>query len=180
MSPIPLSAAPELATLLPRELLAELLTIARSGGAEFAEAYGEYTVQTSFLLDEERLKTSEYRVLQGVGIRAVRGEQTGYAYADGFAAADLPRPRVAARIARQGGTSARRVSRGRCAAPSRCSNPRRRARRGGRGAVPARPITPRARSAHSRGDGLARGCEQALRGRQQRWALPTTCSTCRA
>jgi TldD protein len=93
---------PEISSLLPRELVTELLALARAGGADFAEVYGEHAVATGFALDESRLKTASYSVLQGVGVRAIRGEQTGYAYADGFAAEPLREAaRVAARIARE-------------------------------------------------------------------------------
>ncbi len=93
----------DVAALLPRELAAELIGLGRGQGAEFAEIYAEYTVQTAFSLDEQRLKNSSHSVLQGVGVRAIRGEQTGYAYADGFAPDDLREAaRVAARIARNG------------------------------------------------------------------------------
>ena len=97
-------ALPDLQAVLPRELAAELMEIARAKGAEFAEVYGEHSVHTSFSYEENRLKTSAYSVSQGVGVRAVIGDQTGYAYADGFSPADLREAaRVAARIAR--GTS---------------------------------------------------------------------------
>jgi TldD protein len=99
---------PDLSVLLPRELVAELLALGRGGGADFAEVYGEYTTQSGFTLEENRLRTSQYAVLQGVGVRAVRGDQTGYAYADGFAADDLREAaRVAARIARDGAAASR-------------------------------------------------------------------------
>ena len=88
---------------LPRELAAELLDLALAGGAEFAEVYGERAVVTGFTLEENRLRASQLRVEQGVGVRAIRGAQTGYAYADGFAPDDLREAaRVAARIARDG------------------------------------------------------------------------------
>jgi TldD protein len=91
----------DLHALLPRELASELLEIARAKGADFAEVYGEHSVHTGFSFEENRLKTSSYSVTQGVGVRAVIGEQTGYAYADGFAPDDLREAaRVAARIAR--------------------------------------------------------------------------------
>ena len=100
MAPDP-TQLPDLHALLPRELAAELLALGQSGGAEFAEIYAEHTVQSAFTLEEERLKTSQCAVHQGVGVRAVRGEQTGYAYADGFSPDDLREAaRVAARIAR--------------------------------------------------------------------------------
>ena len=95
------ASLPELSTLLPRELISELLALARSGGASFAEIFGEHAIVTGFALDEARLKTASYSVLQGVGVRAIRGEQTGYAYADGFAPEALREAaRVASRIAR--------------------------------------------------------------------------------
>jgi len=100
------ATAPALSARLPRELVEELLHLARSSGADFAEVFGEYSVHTSFQLEERRLRTSSYQVLQGVGIRAIAGEQTGYAYADGFAPGDLREAaRVAARIAREGSTN---------------------------------------------------------------------------
>jgi TldD protein len=96
-------ALPDLAARLPRDLVAELLTIARAQGAEFAEVYAEHTVTTAFSFEERRLKTSQFAIGQGVGVRAIVGEQTGYAYADGFAPDDLREAaRVAARIARAG------------------------------------------------------------------------------
>lgn len=87
---------PDVSQLLPRELVSELLQIARSRGAEFSEVYGEYTVSTGFTLEEQRIKSSQYSVIQGVGIRAIHGEVTAFAYADGFAPEDL---REAARVA---------------------------------------------------------------------------------
>ena len=93
---------PELSTSLPRELAAELLALARSGGADFADLYAEHAIVTGFSLDERRVKTASYTVLQGVGVRAIRGEQTGYAYADGFAPDALREAaRVAAVVARE-------------------------------------------------------------------------------
>src|SRR5262249_8285620 len=92
---------PDISTLLPRELASELLSLARSGGASFADLYAEHSVLTGFSLDEQRVKTASYSVLQGVGGGAIRGEQTGYAYADGFAPDALREAaRVAAAVAR--------------------------------------------------------------------------------
>jgi TldD protein len=89
--------------MVPRELVAELLGLARGQGAEFAEVYAEHTIHTAFGLEENRLKHSQYSVHQGVGVRVIVGEQTGYAYADGFEPDDLREAaRVAAQIARTG------------------------------------------------------------------------------
>ena len=95
-------ALPDLTQWVPRELISELLSIARSGGATFADVYAEHAIVTGASLDEGRLKTASYSVLQGVGVRAIRGEQTGYAYADGFALEAMREAaRVASRIARE-------------------------------------------------------------------------------
>jgi TldD protein len=94
---------PELSGLVPRELAAELLALARASGAEFAEVYAEHAVASAFALEERRIRSSEYSLIQGVGVRAIHGEQTGYAYADGFDPGDLREAaRVAGRIARDG------------------------------------------------------------------------------
>jgi TldD protein len=101
---------PELSTLLPRELAAELLALARSGGADFADLYAEHAIVTGFTLDERRVKSATYTVLQGVGMRAIRGEKTGYAYADGFAPDPLREAaRVAAAVAREAPPAAERA-----------------------------------------------------------------------
>ena len=95
------TAVPELSSAMPREFAAELLALARSGGAEFADLYAEHAIVTGFSLDERRVKAASYTVLRGVGVRAIRGEQTGYAYADGFAPDALREAaRVAAAVAR--------------------------------------------------------------------------------
>jgi TldD protein len=95
------TAVLKLSTSLPRELAAELLVLARAGGADFADLYAEHAIVSAFSLDERRVKTASYTVLQGVGVRAIRGEQTGYAYADGFAPDALREAaRVAAAVAR--------------------------------------------------------------------------------
>lgn len=97
------ASLPDLATLAPRELVSELLALARASGAEFADVYVEHAILAGFSFDEGRVKTASYSVLNGIGVRAIAGDQTGYAYADGFGAgAAREAARVAARIARDG------------------------------------------------------------------------------
>jgi TldD protein len=75
---------PQISDFLAEDQIAELIKLGLSRGAEFAEVYGEYTVNTSFVVDEQKLKTAQYGVLSGVGIRVIKGDQTGYAYADEY------------------------------------------------------------------------------------------------
>jgi TldD protein len=98
MNDAPGNGLPDVSQFLPRELVTELLAIARAHGAEFSEVYGEHTLSTGFGLDENRIKSSSYALTQGVGVRAIQGEVTAYAYADGFHPDDL---REAARVAAQ-------------------------------------------------------------------------------
>ena len=98
---------PDIASLLPRDLAGELLSLAMASGATFADLYAEHAVITGFSLDEQRVKTASYSVLQGVGVRAIRGERTGYAYADGFSPGALREAaRVASAVARDAPPSA--------------------------------------------------------------------------
>jgi TldD protein len=98
---------PDVEEFLGRDQVAELLRIGLSRGGEFAEVYGEYTVDTNFTIDERQLKTAQYGILQGVGIRVIVGDQVGYAYADEFGMEALRQAaRVAAEIASRGNAGA--------------------------------------------------------------------------
>lgn len=97
------AALPDITEFIGQDQAAELLKLAMSKGGEFAEVYGEYTVNTQFTIDEQKLKTVQYGILQGVGIRVIAGDQTGYAYADEFGMEALrDAAKVAAAIARDG------------------------------------------------------------------------------
>jgi TldD protein len=98
-------AMPDLAAMLPRERVRELLRLALSRGGDFAEVYGEYTMQTNLGVDQGKLSTVEYGVLSGVGIRVLAGDQIGYAYADDFDLANLRRAAEVAAAIASGGTA---------------------------------------------------------------------------
>ncbi len=87
---------PSVTQFLKQEQVADLLKIGLSKGAEFAEVYGEYTINTTFVLDENELRQAQYGVLSGVGVRVIDGDTVGYAYADEFGMDGL---REAARVA---------------------------------------------------------------------------------
>jgi TldD protein len=87
---------PSVTEFLKAEQVADLIKIGLSKGAAFAEVYGEYTINTSFVVDEGELRQAQYGVLSGVGIRVIDGETVGYAYADEYGMEGL---REAARVA---------------------------------------------------------------------------------
>jgi TldD protein len=71
-----------------------------SRGADFAEVYAERTERTGVSLEEERVRSSQFGVDQGVGIRAISGAKVGYAYSDDLEPAALEMAaRTAAHIA---------------------------------------------------------------------------------
>ena len=53
-----------------------------SRGADFAEVYAERTERTGVSLEEGEIKSAQFGVDQGVGIRAISGAKVGYAYSD--------------------------------------------------------------------------------------------------
>src|SRR5215831_9960178 len=59
-----------------------LLGAALSKGGEYADLYFEYTTLDSLNLEEQIVKSANRAVKQGVGVRVISGERTGYAYCD--------------------------------------------------------------------------------------------------
>jgi TldD protein len=59
-----------------------LLGAALSKGGDYADLYFEYTALNSLSLEEQIIKSANRSVRQGVGVRVISGEKTGYAYCD--------------------------------------------------------------------------------------------------
>ncbi len=66
-----------------------LLGVALSRGGDYADLYFEYTTLNSLNLDEQIIKSANRSVRQGVGVRVISGEKTGYAYCDEIDAAAI-------------------------------------------------------------------------------------------
>ncbi|HKL78751.1 MAG TPA: DNA gyrase modulator, partial [Gammaproteobacteria bacterium] len=49
---------------------------------DYADLYFEYSRREAFSLEEGRIQGGSYGIDQGVGVRAVSGEKTGFAYSD--------------------------------------------------------------------------------------------------
>ena len=82
-------------TPLQDEELKKILEAALSRGGDFAEIYLEYLTTTQIALDEDKLKTLCYGIVQGAGIRVNSGEKTGYAYSDDFEISNLKQAALA-------------------------------------------------------------------------------------
>lgn len=85
-----------LADLLTEKNISELISIALSRGGRFAEIYAEYSLINGITLEENKIKQAESGISQGIGIRVIEGEKTGYAYSERFEMKEL---REAARTA---------------------------------------------------------------------------------
>ena len=71
---------------------------------DYADLYFEYSRREAFSLEEGRIQGGSYGIDQGVGVRAVSGEKTGFAYSDEIVPSALLDSAKAARaIATSGG-----------------------------------------------------------------------------
>lgn len=72
---------------------------------DYADLYFQYSRAESWSLEEGIVKSGSFGIEQGVGVRAVSGEKTAFAYSDDISLVALESAALATRaIARQGGT----------------------------------------------------------------------------
>jgi TldD protein len=77
---------------------------------DYADLYFQYSRSESWGLEEGIVKSGSFNIDQGVGVRAVTGEKTAFAYSDDISLEALTAAAQATRaIARQGGGSAAQV-----------------------------------------------------------------------
>jgi TldD protein len=57
---------------------------ALSKGGDFAEIYFEYRIELAINLSENKIKSLNYGISPGLGVRVISGSKTGYAYTDDF------------------------------------------------------------------------------------------------
>ncbi len=76
--------------------------------ADYADLYFQYTRNESFSLEEGIVKSGSFDIEQGVGVRAVAGDRTAFAYSDDISVESLTEAALTARaIARQGSGKSR-------------------------------------------------------------------------
>jgi len=80
--------------------------------ADYADLYFQYTRSESFSLEEGIVKSGSFDIEQGVGVRAIVGDKTAFAYSDDLSAdALMEAARSARAIARAGGGRVKVASR---------------------------------------------------------------------
>jgi TldD protein len=65
-----------------KEQMNRLLAATLSKGADFADLFFEYRITSNLSFEEDQVKTARRGIVSGVGIRAVRGDQVGFAFSE--------------------------------------------------------------------------------------------------
>ncbi|SLN33225.1 metalloprotease TldD [Oceanibacterium hippocampi] len=81
---------------------AERIAAEALAGADDGELYLEHRLSESFAFDDGRMKSASFDTARGFGLRAVSGEQTGYAHASDISAPAMRRAAETVRAVRQG------------------------------------------------------------------------------
>ncbi|MDR2852104.1 MAG: metalloprotease TldD [Burkholderiaceae bacterium] len=92
---------------LDESALTRALNEIRSHGADDADLYFEYTRSEGWSLEEGIVKTGSFSIDQGVGVRAVSGEKTAFAYSDEISSQSLQDAARTVRSIAAGGHAAR-------------------------------------------------------------------------
>ncbi len=87
--------------------LARLMGQLMSGSVDYGDLYFQYSRHESWSLEEGKVKSGSHSIEQGVGVRAVAGEKTGFAYSDEIMLPALLEAAGAARAIVQQGAAAR-------------------------------------------------------------------------
>lgn len=83
-----------------REQMQKVISAAMEKGADYADLYFEHTLDNTSALEDGKVNSAYSNIAYGVGIRAVKGDQTGYAYSEDLTPeAMLKAARTAANIA---------------------------------------------------------------------------------
>ena len=105
MQSIPQTVAQNLlhANQLSAENLAQSLALIGARHVDYADIYCQRTAFESWHLDEGIVKSGSYQINQGVGVRAVSGEKTAFAYADSLSEDAIRRAAQAVRVIGEAG-----------------------------------------------------------------------------
>ncbi|MCJ7612226.1 MAG: TldD/PmbA family protein [Candidatus Aminicenantes bacterium] len=87
--------------------LRKILHIALSRGGDFADLYLEYRGYSSINMEEDIIKDTAESIVMGMGIRVIKGEQTGYGFSNDLAFDKLSRAAQSASAIALSGASAK-------------------------------------------------------------------------
>jgi len=61
-------------------LLSEVMTAGLSRGGDFCELYFQYRHESNLWLDDHLIRSGNAKILRGVGVRVLKGDQTGFSH----------------------------------------------------------------------------------------------------
>jgi TldD protein len=98
-----------------KEDLDQLLHVALQEGGDFADLYLERRLRRDIVLEENRISSIQMGMDQGIGVRVISGDSTGYAYSEDLTPEKLRQAAETASFVARSGTSSRPqpVTRGR-------------------------------------------------------------------
>jgi TldD protein len=83
-----------------RQLLEKVISAAMEKGADYADLFFEHSLENYSSLEDNKVNSASSNIAYGVGIRVLKGDQTGYAYSENITPeAMLKAARTAANIA---------------------------------------------------------------------------------
>jgi TldD protein len=95
---------------LDQDILAQQLRQLMSHQIDFGDLYFQKGIHESWMLEDGIVKDGSYNIEQGVGVRAISGEKTGFAYSDELSLTALQQAVIAARgVANSGGDGAIKI-----------------------------------------------------------------------
>lgn len=77
--------------------LAKNLQSMYSSSVDYADIYLQHSVHEAWALEDSIVKSGSFSIETGLGVRAISGEKTGFAYADSISAASLQEASTAAK-----------------------------------------------------------------------------------
>lgn len=90
---------------LERDDLSQILGLMAARNVDYGDIYFQSSWHESLVLEDSIIKDGSFNIDRGVGVRAVSGEKTGFAYSDQISKLSLTQSAKAARgIARSGGS----------------------------------------------------------------------------
>ena len=85
---------------VPGDLLQKVISAAMEKGADYADLFFEHTLNNTGALEDGKVNSAYSNIAYGVGIRVLKGDQTGYAYSEDLSLeAMIKAARTAANIA---------------------------------------------------------------------------------
>jgi TldD protein len=83
-----------------RETLQKVISAAMEKGADYADLFFEHTLSNTCALEDSKVNSAYSNISSGVGIRVLKGDQTGYAYSEDLTSEAMMRAaRTASNIA---------------------------------------------------------------------------------